>query len=72
MNRFKTKHCVLHNGMKTWNSLPDIFKITVSFSTLKSTKFLSTEILENIDAGPFCPSMIAFFSDTYATAVFQV
>ena len=36
MNRSKTKHCVLHNGMITWNSLPDIFKVNVSFSMFKS------------------------------------
>ena len=29
VNRSKTKHCVLHNGMITWNSLPDIFKFNV-------------------------------------------
>ena len=36
VNRSKTKHCVLHNGMITWNSLPDIFKVNVSFSMFKS------------------------------------
>ena len=36
VNRSNTKHCVLHNGMITWNSLPDIFKVNVSFSMLKS------------------------------------
>ena len=36
VNRSKTKHCVLHNGMITWNSLPDIFKVSVSFSMFKS------------------------------------
>ena len=36
VNRSKTKHCVLHNGMITWNSLPDIFKVKVSFSMFKS------------------------------------
>ena len=36
VNRSKTKHCVLHNGMIRWNSLPDIFKVNVSFSMLKS------------------------------------
>ena len=54
VNRSKTKHCVLHNGMITFNSLPDIFKVNVSFSMFKSkqgTKFLSGKILENIDAG---------------------
>ena len=24
-NRSETNHCILHNGMITWNSLPDIF-----------------------------------------------
>ena len=36
MNRSKTKHCVLHNDMIMWNSLPDIFKVNVSFSMFKS------------------------------------
>ena len=36
VNRSKTKHCVLHNGMITCNSLPDIFKVKVSFSMFKS------------------------------------
>ena len=36
VNRSKTKHCVLHNGMITPNSLPDIFKVNVSFSMFKS------------------------------------
>ena len=34
-NRSKTKHCVLHNDIITWNSLPDIFKVNVSFSSFK-------------------------------------
>ena len=36
LNGSKTKHCVLHNGMIAWNSLPDIFKVNVSFSMFKS------------------------------------
>ena len=36
VNRSKTKHCVLHNGMITWNSLPDGFKVSLSFSMFKS------------------------------------
>ena len=36
MNRSKTKHCVLHNCVITWNSLPDVFKVSVSFSVSKS------------------------------------
>ena len=39
--------------MITWNSLPDIFKVNLSFSMFKSKErnFLSRKILENIDAG---------------------
>ena len=53
VNRSKTKHCVLHNGMITWNSLPDIFKVNVSGFNVQEqgTKFLSGKILENTDAG---------------------
>ena len=36
VNGSKTRHCVLHNGMITRNSLPDIFKINVYFSMFKS------------------------------------
>ena len=36
VNISKTKHCVLHNGMITWNYLPDIFKVKASFSMFKS------------------------------------
>ena len=36
VNRSKTKHSVLHNGLITWNSLNDIFKVNVSFSMFKS------------------------------------
>ena len=36
VNRSKTKYCVLHNGMIKWNSLPDVFKVNLSFSTFKS------------------------------------
>ena len=36
VNRSKTKYHVLHNGMITWNSLPDIVKVNVSFSMFKS------------------------------------
>ena len=31
-NRSKSKYCVLHNGVITWNSLPDVFKVNLSFS----------------------------------------
>ena len=36
VNRSKTKHCVLHNGVMSWNFLPDIFKVNLSFSKFKS------------------------------------
>ena len=36
VNRSKTKHCVLHNGMITRNSLLDIFKVNASLSMFKS------------------------------------
>ena len=36
VNSSKIKHRVLHNGMITWNTLPDVFKVSVSFSTFKS------------------------------------
>ena len=36
VNRSKTKYCVLHNFMITWNSLLDIFKGNVAFSMFKS------------------------------------
>ena len=39
VNRSNTKHCVLHNSMITWNSLPDIFKDSVSFSMFKVRNF---------------------------------
>ena len=51
-NRSKTKHCVLYNGMITWNSLPDIFKVNILFNVQEQgTKFSSGKIVENIDAG---------------------
>ena len=68
VNRSKTKHCALHNGMITWNSVPDIVKVNVSFSMLQEqgTKFLSGKILM------LGATMIAFFSDMLAIAGFQV
>ena len=74
MNRSKTKHCVLHIGMITWNSLPDVFKVNcqcILFDVQEQgTKFLSRKIFENIDAG--CYYDCIFFSDMPATAFFQV
>ena len=73
LNRSKTKHCVHHNGMITWNSLPDIFKLSqrILFNVQEQgTKFLSKKILENIDAGRHYDCIS--FSDMLATAVFQV
>ena len=51
VNRSKTKHCVLHNVVITWNSLPDIFKVNVSFFNNIFNVILSGKILENIDPG---------------------
>ena len=36
VHRSKIKYCILHNCMITWNSLPDIFKVNISFSMFKS------------------------------------
>ena len=36
VTRSNTKYCVLHNGMITWISLPDVFKANISFSMFKS------------------------------------
>ena len=60
LNRSKTKHCVLHNGMITWNSLPDIFKINVSFSMFESKvkNFYLKKYLKILMLGA---SIIAFF-----------
>ena len=75
VNRSKTKHCVFHNGMLTRNSLPDIFKVNISFSMLKSKvrNFYLEKYLKILMLGAFCPSMIAFFlTRVQATAFFQV
>ena len=71
MNRSKTKHCVLRNGMITWNSLPDIFKVNVSFSMFKSKvqKFYLEKYWKIL---MLSATMIAFFSEMHATMVFQV
>ena len=36
VNRPQTKHCVIHNAMITWNSLPDVLKVNVPFSISKN------------------------------------
>ena len=36
VNRLKIKYCVLHNGRITWNSLPDVIKVNLSFSMFNS------------------------------------
>ena len=60
VNRSKTKHCVLHNGMITWNSLPDIFKVNESFSMFKSEvrNFYLEKYLKIL---MLCATTIAFF-----------
>ena len=71
VNRSKTKYCVLHNGMITWNSLPDIFKVNVSVSMFKRNvrNFHLEKYQKILMLGA---TMIAFFSEIHATAVFQV
>ena len=71
VNRSKTKYCVFHSGMITWNSLPDIFKVNVSFSIFKSKvrNFYLEKYFKILILGA---SMIAFFSDMRTSAVFQV
>ena len=53
VNRSKTKYCVFHIGMITWNSLPNIFKVDVSYSMFKSNvrNFYLEKYLKNNDAG---------------------
>ena len=72
MNRSK-KYCVLHNGMITWNYLPDVFKLIKSAYPFHCSRaryeILSRKILGNIDAGRHYDSI---FSDMHASAVFQV
>ena len=52
-NLSKTKYCVFQNGMITLNSLPNVFKVTLSLIfdvQEQGTKFLSKKILRNIHA----------------------
>ena len=71
LNRSKTKHCVLHYGMITWNPLPDVFIVNVSFSMFKSKvrNFHLEKYYKILMLGAI---MMSFFSDQLATAVFQV
>ena len=43
VNRSETKYCVLHNGMITWNSLPNVIKVNLSFSMFKSKGNIDAE-----------------------------
>ena len=71
VNRSKIKHPVLHNGMITSKSLPGVYKVNESFSTFKSkVRNLYLEKYRKILM--LGSTMIAFFSDMLATAVFQV
>ena len=48
VNRSNTKYCIRHDGMITWNSLPDVYKVnlTILFDVQEQgTKFLSIKIL---------------------------
>ena len=68
MNRSKTKYCVLHNGMITWNSLPDEFKVNLSFQCSRARNgILSRKILLNIDAERHYDY---FFSDMHVSTAF--
>ena len=60
LNRSKGKHFVLHNSMIKQNSLPDIFKVNVSFSMFKSKvrKFYLEKYQKNLMLGA---TMITFF-----------
>ena len=60
VNRSKTKHCVLHNGMITWNYSPDVFKVNESFSMFKSNlrNFYLEKLQKILMLGA---TMIAFF-----------
>ena len=57
---------VFHNGMIMWNSLPDIFKVNISFSMFKSKvrNFYLEKYQKILMLGA---TMIAFF----ATAIFD-
>ena len=73
VNRSKTKHCVLHNGMLTFNSLPDIVKVNASFSMFKS-KVQNLYLEKYYKILLLGAAMTAFFflSEIHAAAVFQV
>ena len=70
VNRSKTRYCFLHNGMKTWNSLPAIFKVNISFSTFKGNarNFYLEKYSKSL---MLVATMIAFFSDIHAS-VFSI
>ena len=61
-------HCVLHNGMMTWNSLPDIlikFNVSLLFQE-QFTEFLAVEVLVIVELyfdNNFSqmPSLFSFF-----------
>ena len=64
MSRSKTKYCVLHNGM-----IPGILKVNVSFSASEQgTKFLSVNILVNIDSRCYF-DYISFFTCIYSFSI---
>ena len=71
VNRSKTKHCVRHNSMITWNSLPAIFKVNVSFSMFES-KVRNLYLEKYTQILMLGATMITFFSDMHAYAVFKV
>ena len=73
VNRSKPKYCVLHNG-KTWNSVPDVSNVNVSFSMFKSKvrNLYLEKIFENIDAERhYDPIGIYIFFLTYCIYCFS-
>ena len=60
VNRSKTKHCVLHNGMMTWNSLLDVLKVNVYLLMFKS-KVQNFYLEEYYEILMLSTTMIIFF-----------
>ena len=62
VNRSKTKYCVIKNGMITWNSLPDTFKVNISFSMFKSmVRNFFLENYQKILMQGYCIFFLTFF-----------
>ena len=68
--RSNAKHCVLHNGMITWNSLPDAFKVNLSISMFQSNVRIF-DLEKYWDILMLSATMITFFSDMHESTVFH-